>query len=157
MFKDKLNFKYPGGNGYKPHIDGHFLWSDKNKSTNFVNNSKVIQYNKKTFKSDFLDIFLSSEARFFIGNTSGITSVPKILGTPVGVCNQIGFNFLLNQKNSLTIYKKLFCVKKNKFLTYNDLLKRGLFDKIQGWDLQNTSYLMDQHLIYWREIQLLNE
>ncbi len=29
LFKDKLNFKYPGGKGYKPHIDGHFYWRDK--------------------------------------------------------------------------------------------------------------------------------
>lgn len=30
LFKDKLNFKYPGGKGYVPHIDGHFYWRDKN-------------------------------------------------------------------------------------------------------------------------------
>jgi 2-aminoethylphosphonate dioxygenase len=29
LFKDKLNFKYPGGKGYLPHIDGHFFWKDK--------------------------------------------------------------------------------------------------------------------------------
>tara|TARA_B100000780_G_scaffold260069_1_gene211527 strand:+ start:196 stop:990 length:795 start_codon:yes stop_codon:yes gene_type:complete len=46
LFKDKLNFKYPGGKGYMPHIDGHFLWRDskgtyqkgwKKYSNNFVN------------------------------------------------------------------------------------------------------------------------
>ena len=46
LFKDKLNFKFPGGKGYLPHIDGHFYWRDKNKkyqngwnkySSNFVN------------------------------------------------------------------------------------------------------------------------
>ena len=30
LLKDKLNFKYPGGQGYSPHIDGHFYWHDKN-------------------------------------------------------------------------------------------------------------------------------
>jgi ectoine hydroxylase-related dioxygenase (phytanoyl-CoA dioxygenase family) len=30
LFKDKLNFKYPGGEGFLPHIDGHFYWKDKN-------------------------------------------------------------------------------------------------------------------------------
>jgi len=29
LFKDKLNFKYPGGQGFRPHIDGHFYWKDK--------------------------------------------------------------------------------------------------------------------------------
>ena len=28
LLKDKLNFKYPGGQGYLPHIDGHFFWRD---------------------------------------------------------------------------------------------------------------------------------
>ena len=32
LFKDKLNFKYPGGQGYVPHIDGHFFWKDKNNN-----------------------------------------------------------------------------------------------------------------------------
>ncbi len=31
LFKDKLNFKYPGGSGFLPHIDGHFYWIDKNR------------------------------------------------------------------------------------------------------------------------------
>ena len=26
LFKDKLNFKFPGAGGFDPHIDGHFLW-----------------------------------------------------------------------------------------------------------------------------------
>ena len=32
LFKDKLNFKYPKGEGYLPHIDGHFFWKDKNRN-----------------------------------------------------------------------------------------------------------------------------
>ena len=32
LFKDKLNFKYPGGGGFSPHIDGHFFWKDKNNN-----------------------------------------------------------------------------------------------------------------------------
>tara|TARA_B100001057_G_scaffold493667_1_gene588623 strand:+ start:9022 stop:9843 length:822 start_codon:yes stop_codon:yes gene_type:complete len=33
LLKDKLNFKYPGGRGYLPHIDGHFYWRDKDNKT----------------------------------------------------------------------------------------------------------------------------
>ncbi len=29
LFKDKLNFKYPGGKGYEAHVDGHFYWKDR--------------------------------------------------------------------------------------------------------------------------------
>lgn len=29
LFKDKLNCKLPGGQGFRPHIDGHFYWIDQ--------------------------------------------------------------------------------------------------------------------------------
>ncbi|MAJ22839.1 MAG: hypothetical protein CBC24_03220 [Candidatus Pelagibacter sp. TMED64] len=29
LFKDKVNFKQPGGAGFLPHIDGHFYWKNK--------------------------------------------------------------------------------------------------------------------------------
>lgn len=28
LFKDKMNLKLPGANGFRPHIDGHFFWTD---------------------------------------------------------------------------------------------------------------------------------
>lgn len=79
LFKDKLNFKYPGGSGFLPHIDGHFFWRDKNNkkqngwskySTNFTSlvvplesinlkNGCIFLSNKKNTKklgSNFLQI-----------------------------------------------------------------------------------------------------
>jgi len=61
LFKDKLNFKYPGGEGYTPHIDGHFLWKDKSNksqkgwkkySDNFIN--LVLPLEKTTKKNGCL-------------------------------------------------------------------------------------------------------
>ena len=34
LFKDKINIKYSGGLGYKPHIDGHYSWIDKQGKKN---------------------------------------------------------------------------------------------------------------------------
>ena len=61
-----MNFKYPGGGGYLPHIDGHFYWKDKNNkikkgwsiySDNFTN--VVIPLESSTKKNGCL--FLSSK------------------------------------------------------------------------------------------------
>ena len=63
LFKDKLNFKYPGASGFEPHIDGHFLWKDKNNiikkgwyeySTKFV--SAVIPLEDTNKKNGCLQI-----------------------------------------------------------------------------------------------------
>lgn len=29
LFKDKVNCKLPGGQGFRPHVDGHFFWIDE--------------------------------------------------------------------------------------------------------------------------------
>lgn len=56
LFKDKVNFKFPGGKGFEPHIDGHFLWSNKNGklkkgwkeySNNFINAVIPLQNSNK--------------------------------------------------------------------------------------------------------------
>ena len=52
LFKDKLNFKYPGGAGFLPHIDGHFMWLDENN-----------RYQKgwKKYSGDFINIVIPLE------------------------------------------------------------------------------------------------
>ena len=52
LFKDKLNFKYPGGKGYLPHIDGHFFWKDKNNK---------IQNGWKKYADDFVNLVIPLE------------------------------------------------------------------------------------------------
>tara|TARA_B100001057_G_scaffold469895_1_gene530674 strand:+ start:5668 stop:6453 length:786 start_codon:yes stop_codon:yes gene_type:complete len=52
LFKEKLNFKYPGGVGFKPHIDGHFLWKDKKNK---------IRKGWSEYASDFLSIVIPLE------------------------------------------------------------------------------------------------
>ncbi len=52
LFKDKLNFKHPGGGGYKPHIDGHFLWTDKNEKK---------KYGWKEYSNKFVSVVIPLE------------------------------------------------------------------------------------------------
>lgn len=52
LLKDKLNYKYPGGQGYLPHIDGHFLWKDKNNK---------LQNGWKKYSDNFINLVLPLE------------------------------------------------------------------------------------------------
>jgi putative glycosyltransferase (TIGR04372 family) len=58
----------------------------------------VINYPDTPFKSDWMDIFLCSQARFFLGNTSGLKMVSTISGVPCAAANMIphdcAFGFL---------------------------------------------------------------
>lgn len=53
LFKDKLNFKYPNGGGYLPHIDGHFYWINKNNK---------IEKGWKKYSNKFLNLVIPLEA-----------------------------------------------------------------------------------------------
>ena len=88
LFKDKLNFKFPGGKGFLPHIDGHFFWEDENKkynigwkkySENFVN--LVIPLEKTNKKNGCL---LISKKKYTDNFGSDFKNITKklILNTP---------------------------------------------------------------------------
>lgn len=47
----------------------------------------VIDYAHSPFRSDWMDIFLCAQCRFFLGNTSGLFMVPTIFGVPVALAH----------------------------------------------------------------------
>jgi putative glycosyltransferase (TIGR04372 family) len=49
----------------------------------------VVNYHATPFKSDWMDIFLCANARFFLGNTSGICHVSAAAGRPCALANMI--------------------------------------------------------------------
>jgi ectoine hydroxylase-related dioxygenase (phytanoyl-CoA dioxygenase family) len=88
LFKDKLNFKYPGGKGYLPHIDGHFLWKDKyNKQQNgwkkysddFINLVIPIEKTNRTNGCIYLANINDTKK---LGNSFNKISKKMVLGTP---------------------------------------------------------------------------
>lgn len=88
LFKDKLNFKYPGGAGYLPHIDGHFLWRDKDNkiqsgwkkySNNFIN---LVLPLEKTDKKNGCIYLAKKKDTKKIGKTFRKISTNMMLGTP---------------------------------------------------------------------------
>ena len=121
------------------------MGEDDNETLN-IDNKKLIHYNKK-YKTDFLDIFLCAEAKFFIGNSSGLKAVSQCFNVPIAATNQIGFNVLLQPINSLTIYKKLYSIEKKRLLTFNEMKKIGLFDKKEGFKAYFTEYYKKNKLI----------
>ena len=55
LFKDKLNLKLPGGEGFEPHIDGHFTWIDKKKK---------IRKGWQEYSNNFLNVVIPLEKSF---------------------------------------------------------------------------------------------
>jgi putative glycosyltransferase (TIGR04372 family) len=104
------------------------IMGDKNSENINAKHKNIIFYNKK-YSSDFLDVFLSARAKFFVGNSSGLKAISQAFNVPVAATNQIGFNVILQPSNSLIIYKKLYSLEKKRLLTFDEKINIGLFNK----------------------------
>jgi|TARA_B110000238_G_C16078302_1_gene418202 ectoine hydroxylase-related dioxygenase (phytanoyl-CoA dioxygenase family) len=167
LFKDKLNFKFPGGKGYLPHIDGHFFWKDKNKkyqdgwkkySSNFINlvlplevsnkkNGCIYVANKSD--TDKLGKTFSKVTKKLVLNTPNIKKIDKKKFNFIPIELNIGDIFFFNwkcahfsennlSKNSRMIFYATFC-KKNK---NKNLRKLYYYDKQNSHNnIKNKSLL----------------
>jgi len=89
LFKDKLNFKFPGAGGFDPHIDGHFLWKDKNNKIkkgwsvygkDFIN--VVLPLEKSSIKNGCIYLAKKEYTKKYLGNSWDTISKKLIKFTP---------------------------------------------------------------------------
>lgn len=89
---------------------------------------KVIDYSAR-YRSDFLDVYLSSKCRFFITDTGGLSSLPKMFRTPLVVVNHprlsvMSTNFYSSQ--DLFIPKKVWIKADGRFMTFREVHDSGI-------------------------------
>ncbi len=93
---------------------------------------KIIDY-ASFHQNDYLDVFLSKNCEFFIGNGSGAESISRIFDKPILTTNftPIGVSLQKNEKY-FCIFKKLFCNIEKKFLSIDEISQKHLFFEYDG-------------------------
>lgn len=81
----------------------------------------------KDFRTDFLDVYLVSKARYFVGSTSGAYSLSFYFGTPTIITNAIPINFIYTKENDIFLSKKLYNRITGEQLTLEYILKNKIF------------------------------
>lgn len=92
--------------------------------------NNVIDYPHSKFKSAWMDIFLISNARFFIGTTSGLSNAVISFGTPCLLVNCISNYFQLWNKNVLFTLKLLWNSNKTRYMTLPEMIEESFRWKI---------------------------
>lgn len=82
---------------------------------------QVIDYAHHSLKSEKLDLILCAKARFILGNTSGISLVGTIFGTPCAIANSIPVSTLWLQKKDLCIPKLIWSKNKARYLRLDEI------------------------------------
>jgi putative glycosyltransferase (TIGR04372 family) len=87
-------------------------------------NPMIIDYATRA-RSDFMDIFLCARCRFFLGDTGGLNTVPRIFRRPVVTNNFI----VLSPGQMLPVYpygliipKKLWLREKRQYMTFREFI-----------------------------------
>lgn len=91
---------------------------------------KVFDYSNSIYQSDFLDIFLLSQCKFFLGSHSGLAHVNTVFNTPQLLVNVINCH---GGTSDIWIPKKIIDIDSGKFISfyeffnrYNDINDKGL-------------------------------
>lgn len=91
--------------------------------TNLAPRKGIIDYANSALKSDYLDLFLCANTRFFIGNTSGLFIVSTIFNQPSVLVNMIPYgNSYGVGPQDISIPKKL-CDTEGKLLHFPDIFR----------------------------------
>ena len=104
---------------------------------------RVIDY-ATHHRTDFMDIYLSAKARFFMGSLSGLVNVPQIFDVPFGIHNSFPCMYVTSGK--IVLYVRMFLRdrKTGEILSFPEMKRRGLlqcpperapeFETQQYWD-----------------------
>jgi len=95
--------------------------------------SNIIDYAVK-WQTDFMDIYLPSKCKFFLGPASGLINVPQIFNVPVGCTNVFPVRSAPLPLNSLFIPKLLWSIEDKRFFSYKEILEGNLDKFIYATD-----------------------
>ncbi len=83
---------------------------------------RVIDYAHSDLKSDWMDIFLSSQCRFFIGTGSGVYTVAIAFGVPCVMTNITpSYNMFAFTSQDIFLLKLCRLKEENRYLTFQEL------------------------------------
>lgn len=83
----------------------------------------TFDYARSPLKSDWMDIFLCSQCRFFLGTTSGLMNLASIFGVPCALSNWITALSLPCFPADLFIQKLLFLEPENRYLRFDEFIR----------------------------------
>ena len=87
----------------------------------------VIDY-ATTERTDFMDIYLCSRCKFFLGTNAGIIQVAMMFRKPVVCVNVLPYKSILSfSSNDLVICKRLWHIKEKRFLSFKEIINSEIF------------------------------
>lgn len=113
-----------------------------------IDNKRFIDYANSKYVSNFLDIYLPANCKFFISSCSGLDFVAKIFRRPILFTNQVPIGTsVLSSSKDMIIFKKYFSLTDNRYLPISEIFEKNLelirngdeFDKLKINIIENNN------------------
>ncbi len=101
-----------------------------------MRHKRIIDYPHTEYVSDFMDIFLISSCRVFIGNNSGITSAAGAFGVPCVFTNTMPFGQLSIFPQDIVIFKLHYSRMAQRLMPFYECLQSHLSVSITTSDYE---------------------
>jgi len=83
----------------------------------------VIDYCHSDVRSDWMDVFLCASCVFFLGSSSGLSSLSNIFGVPVASANAAPFSMVLHfRPGDIALPKLYWSEMSHRFITFEEVL-----------------------------------
>lgn len=92
----------------------------------------VIDYAHSAHRSDWMDVFLCAEARFFLGTTSGLYLVPFIFGVPCAIANVVPLDAAPLSSRDVYVPKMHFQLAEQRPLTFAEVCSLDIAEAYHG-------------------------
>ena len=106
--------------------------------SSYKKTDKFIDYANSEYKSDWMDVFLGAECKFFVASNSGILFIPFCFGTPCVMVNT--FPLYLRGFSEKDIFITKLFHSKDKYLPFQEAIKNmpfyGNHEDLDTTDLQ---------------------
>jgi putative glycosyltransferase (TIGR04372 family) len=86
---------------------------------------RILDYANSSYRSEFLDIWLMANCFFCITTGTGIDEVADIFRRPLLYVNYVLFTHMVLWSEAITVPKKLYSIKEERFLTLTEQLKHS--------------------------------
>lgn len=90
------------------------------------NNTKIIDYATKGYRTDLLDVYIAARCHFFVSGNTGLDSLPIIFRRPLVQVNYVPLELVRGWDSSgLIIFKKHWLKEEKRFMTFREIIESG--------------------------------
>lgn len=92
-----------------------------------VNHPNFIDYSVSGKRTEFMDVYLSSKCRFFVGVQSGLMHIPMVFRIPCLSVNVVRLEIIhFCSPEDLAVFKLLWSKSEKRFLTVSEQIESGI-------------------------------